>query len=138
MTSGKIKIYELMNSKPVNQADLIPISQSNRTRKASIGDVSKTILFTKITYNDLLNKMKKGELIPGMKYLITDYQTIYKQPETGNICYGHKTVLKNENEPINDDNKITEDEESGPDIGGTEEDSGDEFSDDSDDEGGEI
>jgi hypothetical protein len=35
-----------------------------------------------ITYNNLLSKVKTNKLEIGKKYLITDYQTIYKQPVT--------------------------------------------------------
>jgi hypothetical protein len=46
-----------------------------------------------ITYANLVTEINANGLVSGRKYLITDYQTIYKQPVTNLTMNGSKRLL---------------------------------------------
>jgi hypothetical protein len=64
------------------------VNDNNSVTELALGE------YKEILYLDLLTKITANELIPGEKYLITDYKTVYKQPET------NTTITDADIEPI--------------------------------------
>lgn len=64
---------------PTNDT-LIPVELSGDTYHIDFSAVN----YTELTYSDLYTGSQLGELTPGQYYLITDFQTIYDQPNYDN------------------------------------------------------
>jgi hypothetical protein len=68
-------------------------------------EFSQSENYTKIKYDELLNKITKNELVSGSYYLITDYQTIHIIPNTNNAHLNvHGTVYTNKTQYVYDTN----------------------------------
>ena len=64
---------------PTNNT-LIPVELSGDTYHIAYSAVN----YTELTYSDLITGVQLGELTPGHFYLISDFQTIYDQPNYDN------------------------------------------------------
>lgn len=65
---------------PTNDT-LIPVELSGETYHITFSAVN----YTELTYSDLYTGAQLGELSPGHFYLMTDFQTIYDQPNFDNL-----------------------------------------------------
>jgi len=78
---------------PTNNT-LIPVELSGDTYHIAYSAVN----YTELTYEDLITGVQLGELTPGHFYLMTDFQTIYDQP---NFDYNGNPILTGNNKTGN-------------------------------------
>jgi hypothetical protein len=63
------------------------------SQKAVTDAIENAEAYEEITYEDLKKNIENGTLLPGRHYLISDYSTVYVQPDTGsNMKMGERTV----------------------------------------------
>jgi hypothetical protein len=80
-----ITIDRLPKAEDLTEQDLFLVNQLNDTKSVSIKKISEYIRdgnITEILYTDLITLISNDLLVCGTKYLITDFSTVYIQPES--------------------------------------------------------
>ncbi|MEA4930421.1 MAG: tail fiber domain-containing protein [Anaerolineaceae bacterium] len=103
-TATKLATARTINGTLFDGTTNITTANWGTARNITIGDTTKSVNGSvdviwnveemapnkpvSLTYADLINKINASELVPGTKYLLTDYQTVYTQPVTNVVKSG--------------------------------------------------